>query len=124
MTDTATPRPRPKRTLGWYNLPGLGRIETETLVTRIRKFRGRKTIHQILVALGITQTKYTWLSIRNLCREYEISVSGPDDPEYYTTTILRDRAMDTAAENLRRQIALAKQEQASAPRYKPGKLEW
>lgn len=113
-----------RRRVGWHNLPGLGPIETDDLVTRVRRFRGRKTIHQILIALGIHQTKQAWLTIMNICRKYEITTAGPDDPEYFRKAVARDKAVDAAQENLRRQIALAKREKDTAPPYKSGKLEW
>jgi hypothetical protein len=118
---------KPPKRHGWTNLPGLPPTETMALVERIRKFRGRKTIAQILVELGVPHTRETWLRILELCRRFEVQTADPDDPDYFRKAIVSDRtqqdrvrAMAYARALLAQEIRLARTEAPTAPLYRGG----
>lgn len=123
---------------GWTTLQNVGCVETGDLVARIRRFRGRKRICEIVTGLGMPPSRVNWLRVRDLCLRYEIATADPDDPEYFRGAIAADRRAEEAAfrqgrrdadvalarNALRAEIARAVAEQPTAPRYKPGPLEW
>lgn len=106
---------------GWTTLPGLGCVETQDLVTRIRRLRGRKTVREIVIAFGLPDSRPSWLRIWGLCRDYEIATADTDDPEYYRKTIQADRAQEQRAlirARLAAEIARARAEAPTAPLYR------
>jgi hypothetical protein len=134
------------RTVGYLNIPGAGRLKTEEIVARIRRFRGRLRFTDIVRELGWPPGRISWLKVRQLCIRFEIATNDADDPDYYTSAIRDDErklreadrrmlppdvqaALDRAAERakaeLRTEIGAVHRERTTArPLDKGQPLEW
>jgi hypothetical protein len=139
------PPKKPRKTdrrVGWRTFPVLGRVETETLVARLRRYRGRLTFGELLDALGVPRSRASWLSMRKLCRDHQIITKDPDDPDYFPRVVARDEralaeqdrqeALDRARDEqvakiravLKREIAAAIAEKPTVKPFKQGDLSW
>lgn len=108
---------------GIYNCLKTGPIETDDLVAKIRKYRGRLTIRQLVDQLQFKSTLSGLLIIKNLCVKYEI-MTADLEPDYRHSTVTRDQAVALAADQLEKEIAAAKEEAKTAPPYRIGPLVW
>ena len=90
---------------GIITVPGSNppiKIPTTELVRQIRAYRGKYTFRQILVKLNWPHSgddqnsRWGWLTIRRLCKEYEISTADP--PEEDRENFRRSKAADRREE--------------------------
>jgi hypothetical protein len=88
-------------------------------VEALRRLRGRLNIAQMCQVLELRGTTGR-LRIWYLIRRYNIAHSEPDR-DYKPGVMKADRAVDLAAQELCRQVALARREMAD-PRTKPFKV--